>query len=132
MKKFFSFFAFVATLVLGVITFTSCSSDSDSYTIEGYLTTTNSQLQNSDRFKAANQGFPSMLSQFNQLFKEASNDSEAEKIWKLIEDQSIGWQDVVNEFANKDFPEYNNPGLSMTFDLKKNGKVWKTRTWTAR
>lgn len=132
MKKFFSFFAFVAILVLGVITFTSCSSDSDGYTIEGYLTTTNSQLQNSDRFKEANQGFPKMLTEFNQLFKEASNDSEAEKIWKLIEDQSIGWQDVVNTFAQKDFVEYNNPGLSMTFDLKKNGKVWKTRTWTAR
>lgn len=132
MKKFFSFFAFVATLVLGVITFTSCSSDSDSYTIEGYLTTTNSQLQNSDRFKEANQGLSSKLTELNQLFKEASNDSEAEKIWKLIEDQSIGWQDVVNTFAQKDFVEYNNPGLSMTFDLKKNGKVWKTRTWTAR
>lgn len=139
MKKFFTMFAFVATLVLGVLTLASCDNDDDNdgplathnFSFDTKLESNLASVRESEDFKNDN---IALSEEIRTQFKErglltALTDTQAGIFWSTFRDdpkakqQIQGLVDAIAEF-------YKDRTISLTIIYLRDGKEWNRAKWT--
>lgn len=139
MKKFFSMFAFVAALVLGVITLASCGSDDDDYSplathnfsFDTKLESDIASVRESEGFKEDN---IALSNEIRTQFKERGlltnlTDSQAGAFWIKFKNDELAKkqiQDIVDKLA----AYYKDNTIKLTLIYLRDGKEWNRATWT--
>lgn len=131
MKKFINFFAYVAAVVFGVMTMTSCSNDDDEIEPADTAYTWKVELGTKDDNVAQNALFRKMQEAMEKSavknLDEMKNKAEAEAAWKKyttgeeLEEMMTSLDQMARQFSD--------PTLYCTLTILRNGKVWKTQTW---
>lgn len=139
MKKFFSMFAFAATLVLGVLTLASCDKDDDNggpnathnFTIDTKLESNLASVRESEDFKNDKIAFSEEI---RKQLKERGllptmTDTQAVIFWSSFRDDPKAKQQV-QDLLDDCAEFYKDRTLSLTIIFLRDGKEWHSAKWT--
>lgn len=127
MKKF-NFFAYMAAVVFGLMTVVSCSKDDDepeTFTWKFEIGTKDAKVEQDETFK--NMVAYSVQGMENSLDK-VETKSEAEAAW--IKYTTGEERESAISALNRMARQYKDPTLYFKLSILRNGKEWKTETWT--